>query len=59
MRYRDETERTKKLAQTLIAAYVKDAGAVALAITTALIDSGLLDYAQLWNQVALLISGGS
>jgi hypothetical protein len=47
------------LAQNLIAAYGKDAGAVALAIAATLIDNGLLDYAQLWNQVAQLIGGGS
>jgi hypothetical protein len=59
MRYREQAARTNSLAQNLIAAYGKDAGAVALAIAATLIDNGLLDYAQLWNQVAQLIGGGS
>ncbi|HEY3919887.1 MAG TPA: hypothetical protein VGL83_19000 [Stellaceae bacterium] len=59
MRYREEPARVKALARGLIAAYGKGAGAVALAIAATLIDNGLLDYAQIWQQVATLIGGGS
>lgn len=59
MHYREEPERTKTLAQMLVARYGTSAATTALAIAATLIDSGLLDYAQLWQNVATLLGGGS
>lgn len=59
MRIREDSTRAKALAQALIAAYGKGAGVTALAIAATLIDNGLIDYAQLWQQVANLLSGNS
>lgn len=59
MRYREEPARTRALARTLIERYGPRAGAVALAIAATLIDIGLQDYAQLWQQVAAIIGIGT
>ena len=59
MRTLEESTRAKALAQGLIAAYGKGASVIALAIVATLIDNGLIDYAQLWQQVANLIGGNS
>lgn len=56
---REKPARVNALAQGLIAAYGTRASAIALAIAATLIDNGLIDYAQLWQQVANLIGGSS
>ena len=59
MRTLEESTRAKALARALIAAYGKGARMTALAIAATLIDNGLIDYAQLWQQVANLLGGSS
>lgn len=52
MRYREKPERVRRLAQSLVVTYGGNASAIALAIVATLIESGLGDYAELWQQVA-------
>jgi hypothetical protein len=58
---RSEPARIRDLAQWLIASHGRAAQVVALAIVATLLDSGQIDYAQLWQQVAQIVGtvGGS
>ena len=55
MRYGDTPVRVRCLARWLIASYGKGAEAVALAVVATLVDTGQLDYAALWQQVASIV----
>ena len=50
------TARTRQLARVLISAHGRSAEAVALATVATLMESGQLDYAELWQQVARAVS---
>jgi hypothetical protein len=56
MRYREKPVRVSYLAQWLVASYGKGAEAVALAVAATLIDNGQVDYAEMWQQIARIVS---
>ena len=56
MRYGDDPVRVRCLARWLVASHGKGAEAIALAVVATLVDTGQLDYAAMWQQVASLVS---
>ena len=56
MRYGDNPVRVRCLARGLVASHGKGAEAIALAVVATLVDTGQLDYAAMWQQVASLVS---
>ena len=56
MRYGDDPVRVRCLARWLVASHGKGAEAIALAVVATLVDTGQLDYAAMWQQVASIVS---
>ena len=55
MRYGEDPVRVRCLARWLVAAHGKRAEAIALTVVATLVETGQLDYAALWRQVASIV----